>query len=308
MTMELASAPLTATELDELDIYEATIEKGLKTFVDVGQALASIRDRKLYRETHGTFEEYCRERWQLARSTAYQLMDASAVVENVRNCGQIEAPVNESQARPLTQLEPEQQREAWAEAVDTAPGGKVTAKHVQEVVDKVKGKPHVANNSGNNEWYTPPQFIDAAKQVMGDIDLDPASSDLANEIVEADSYYTIHEDGLKHPWFGRVWMNPPYAQPYVAQFCEKLNNEVVKGSVDEAIVLVNNATETGWFQSLFDVYSAICFPVGRIRFLDTDGNPGGAPLQGQALIYIGKNVDDFADAFRAFGEVVYAAR
>ena len=59
-------------------------------------------------ETHKTFEDYCRDRWDMKRSTAYQMIDSYSVVENVRNCGQ-NIPFNESQARPLTKLEPEQQ-------------------------------------------------------------------------------------------------------------------------------------------------------------------------------------------------------
>jgi hypothetical protein len=69
-------------------------------------------------------------------------------------------------------------------------------------------------------------------------------------------------------------------------------------------VLVNNATETGWFQTLANVASAVAFPKGRIRFLDTSGHPGGAPLQGQAVIYCGAHKHDFREAFNRFGMVL----
>ena len=81
---------------------------------------------------------------------------------------------------------------------------------------------HVAQNSGENEWYTPPQFIESARLVMGSIDTDPASNPIANATVKATRFFTKDEDGLKQKWEGNVWMNPPYAQPLVARFAEKL--------------------------------------------------------------------------------------
>ncbi len=118
--------------VDDLSYCESVIERGLETFFEVGSALISIRDKKLYKK-QSTFEAYCRERWGMARSTAYQLIDAVRVVENVRHGGQI-APETERQARPLVGLEPEEQVEIWTEAVRTAPNGKLTAAHVEATV------------------------------------------------------------------------------------------------------------------------------------------------------------------------------
>lgn len=166
---------------------------------------------------------------------------------------------------------------------------------------------HVSNNSGENEWYTPEIYIEAARLVMGGIDLDPATSEFANRTVRAKAYFTAQDDGLVQPWpICRIWMNPPYAQPLMGQFAEKMAQEVERGS--ESVVLVNNATETTWFQRMASVCSAICFPKGRIRFLDQQGNPANSPLQGQAVIYSGPNVDNFDDEFSKFGLVVRNVR
>ncbi len=173
---------------------------------------------------------------------------------------------------------------------------------------EVRGKgAHVANNTGNNEWYTPKEYIDGARYVMGGIDLDPASSARANEIVGATTYYTAADDGLKRPWFGCVWMNPPYARELVDAFAARLVTCLTEGAVDQACVLVNNATDTHWFQSMLGICTAVCFLRGRVRFLDPDGNPTGAPLQGQAILYFGPNQDRFRSVFYPFGAVLVHA-
>jgi len=168
-----------------------------------------------------------------------------------------------------------------------------------------KVKPHVAHNSGNNEWYTPPEYIDAARQAMGSIDTDPASSEIANKTVGANIFFTKETNGLAQKWHGNVWMNPPYAQPLISDFSRAITDKFTDGEISQACVLVNNATETQWFQYMLNEACAVCFTRGRVRFLDVHGNPGGAPLQGQAVLYFGDRVDEFTDAFSRFGSVLY---
>jgi ParB family chromosome partitioning protein len=165
---------------------------------------------------------------------------------------------------------------------------------------------HVANNSGNNEWYTPAHYVEAARAAMGGIDTDPASCEVANKTVQAGQYFDAETDGLKQEWSGSVWINPPYAQPLIADFCSALADKFSSGEIERACVLVNNGTETGWFQKLLSVASAVCFVKTRVRFLDPAGNPSGSPLQGQAIIYVGDNKDAFADAFCGFGKVLFS--
>jgi phage N-6-adenine-methyltransferase len=176
---------------------------------------------------------------------------------------------------------------------------KPTAHQVEQAVEAVKSKPHVANNSGDNEWYTPKEYIEAARQVLGEIDLDPASNPLANDIVQAAKFYTSEDTGLDKDWCGTVWMNPPYESGLIGQFAEKLCDSYASGNVTSAIVLVNNATETRWFQSLAEQASAACFPKGRVKFWHP--RKVAVPLQGQAILYLGPNTDEFARAFSQFG-------
>lgn len=174
-----------------------------------------------------------------------------------------------------------------------------THEQVAEAVEAVKSKPHVANNSGDNEWYTPKEYIEAARQVLGEIDLDPASNPLANDIVQAATFYTSEDTGIDKDWCGTVWMNPPYESGLIGQFAEKLCDSYASGNVTSAIVLVNNATETRWFQSIAEQASAACFPKGRVKFWHP--RKVAVPLQGQAILYLGPNPDEFACAFSQFG-------
>ena len=288
---------LTLPEQGRLESLETIIEGGLRTFVEVGSALSDIRDNRLYRASHGTFEEYCRERWGMQRAHAYRLIDAAQVSVNLSPIGDI--PKTESVARPLVSLPPEQQREAWTEAIQKAESKSrpVTAQDVTDAVYKLR--PHVAYNTGENEWYTPPEYIEAARKVMGEIDLDPASSEIANKTVQAKTYYTKTDNGLDKAWAGTVFCNPPYASDLIKKFAAKFASHITDGSIS-GIILINNATETAWFRELIDCASAVVFTTGRIKFLDPQGNPG-APLQGQAIIYGGDAPQAFIAEFVKFG-------
>ena len=169
--------------------------------------------------------------------------------------------------------------------------------------DIAHATPHVSQNSGNNEWYTPKEYIKAATAVLGEIDLDPASTPEANAVVGAKAFYTVEQQGHLQPWRGRLWLNPPYSQPDIQQFSTKLAESVVAHDVSAAIVLVNNATETEWFRTIADVARGCCFPEGRVKFWSPDRD-SATPLQGQAVLYIGTNFGLFQKHFRSFGTIL----
>ena len=160
MSLDLAEPqPLTADESTDLDRLEVTIERGLRTFNEVGNALVAIRTGRLYRQTFASFEEYCEARWGLMRRHAYRLIDAANVVGNLSAgpTGHI-LPTSERQARPLTSLDPDQQQAAWSVVVDTAPNGKITTAHVAQVVEeKFRPKPVKARPEQPELDLPPPQ-------------------------------------------------------------------------------------------------------------------------------------------------------
>jgi ParB family chromosome partitioning protein len=159
--------------------------------------------------------------------------------------------------------------------------------------------------SGEVEWHTPAQIIEAAREVMGGrIDLDPASCETANETVEAARIYTIQDDGLAQPWHGRVFLNPPYADKLIGPFVTKLLAEIRSGNVPEAVLLTHARTDTAWFHEAASAAAAICFTRGRVRFQRPDGT-GDAPPIGSAFFYFGPNPDRFAAIFGSIGLVFF---
>lgn len=159
---------------------------------------------------------------------------------------------------------------------------------------------HVGNNSGNSEWYTPQEYVDAVRDAMGGIDTDPCSCKAANGVVKAETFYDEADNGLSREWLGRVFVNPPYGDGTVTQFAAKLLEELAAGRATQAVFLVNNCTETKWFQSLISKASAVCFPCGRISFWSLD-QKSKSPLQGQAVMYFGSDAKRFKRAFSGIG-------
>ena len=153
----------------------------------------------------------------------------------------------------------------------------------------------------SNEHYTPAKYIEAARHVLGEIDLDPASCDRAQQVVKAKEYFTAQRSGLDLPWWGRVWMNPPYGG-LAPRFVEKLMHEIAAERVSAAIVLVNShCTDTRWFQPLWN--GVLCFTDHRINFYGDDDTRSGS-THGSVFVYFGDKRECFAETFSQFGAVV----
>jgi hypothetical protein len=183
MTDLVTDAPLSAPERDALADFEGIIDRDRRTFVEVGNALAAIRQDKLYRERHQTFEAYCQERWDLGRSHACRLIDAASVVARLSPIGDVaEAvilPATESQARPLTTVELEDVGDVWAEVVEraevTEDGPVITARHVQTVVDnwKAADEPYVPEGDAKTDDGEDAPDDGPVAHRMRNIDVDP---------------------------------------------------------------------------------------------------------------------------------------
>jgi len=133
-----ADGIITLDESRDLTHLENIIERGLDTFVEVGKALAEIRDRRLYRIEHKTFEAYCRDKWNMGRAYAHRLMVAAETVEMLPMG---DKPQSERQTRPLTKLPKEKRAEAWQKAVEASPTGQPTPKEVEAAVQSAEVTP-----------------------------------------------------------------------------------------------------------------------------------------------------------------------
>jgi len=378
---------LTIVEHQDLERHEAIIERGLQTFTEVGNALLAIRDERLYRKDYSTFEEYCRQKWGMSRIHAHRLIESATVAQNLLPMGNIAPPSNERQSRPLASLAPEQQREVWALAVETAPVDeegqpRITAAHVQKVADAIAPRPATASqpvemitsdddndddedgeacynckhalsvyrgegdyfcctysmivyaqgcdwcerwesetvskgasqpvevtifSHKSEEYYTPPEYIEAAREVMGAIDLDPASCETAQEWVQATQFYTKEDNGLQQEWKGSIWLNPPYSKTNgksnQAVWSQKLIGEYQSGRVCEAILLVKAALGYKWFEDFWCDWP-VCFARERLSFIRANGSSDGQSKQGTAFFYFGDNTERFREVFSQFGRVI----
>jgi len=157
------------------------------------------------------------------------------------------------------------------------------------------------------EYYTPPLVLDAARAVLGMIDLDPASCEAAQVNVMATTYYTKAQDGLSQPWYGKIWLNPPYSKTdghsNQETWSRRLIEQYAVGNVAEAILLVKAALGYIWFERLWYKWPT-CFVRTRLSFIHEDGKTDGPAKQGSALLYFGPNIDRFVEVFRELGRVI----
>ncbi|WP_414572330.1 hypothetical protein [Nostoc sp. CCY 9925] len=143
---------LTSEEQSDRLLLERRVERA---FFEAGKALAELRDRRLYRSTHKTFEEYCRDRFGYTRIAASYKIAAAAVMDNLLTNGLQNSdttqddlqvfPTNERQVRPLVALEPQVQREAWQKALEEAGGKLPSGRIVKDVVQRIMERSKAPN-------------------------------------------------------------------------------------------------------------------------------------------------------------------
>ena len=171
--------------------------------------------------------------------------------------------------------------------------------------DNSKNSQVALHSSDSHEWYTPKKYIEAVRSVLGNIDIDPASNEIANQTVQATTFYSVSDDGLSKNWQGSVFLNPPYGKTNGKSnqgvWVKKLIDQYEAGICKQAIVLVNASTHTRWFSKLWKY--PICFTNHKIRFYSYN-HTINQPTHGNAFIYFGSHVPVFKECFTKFGKVI----
>ena len=194
------------------------------------------------------------------------------------------------------------------------------------------------HSSNSSEHYTPPDIVEACRWLMGSIDLDPATSWLANQTIKADTFYEVN--GLVESWGGNVFLNPPggdtakvapslkgMSRSYPCIWWSRLVSEWLAGNVKQACFMIFQLNLLQSVQKMEDCPQTFFnFPMvffrERIRFYypeDTmEGLPvegtkvleGASPPGGSALVYLPpKGIrevvwwENFREAFKLFGAV-----
>ncbi len=160
----------------------------------------------------------------------------------------------------------------------------------------------------SDSWFTPSVYIESARKVLHSIDFDPFSSKSANNTVNASLFYTIDDNAFEKEWpsVESIWCNPPYSKGLCAKSIEKISTEFSK-SFTNGIVLVNNATETKWFNNLLEISSLLCITNHRISFYNTDNKQVSGNTRGQCFFLLSRDKEvqkEFIIEFEKYGNIL----
>lgn len=165
----------------------------------------------------------------------------------------------------------------------------------------------VQHSSETVLWYTPKWLSDIAREVMGGIDLDPASDFTGNAKIEASSFYS--DGGLERDWFGRVFLNPPGGRvgnrSAAAAWWDKLVREWLCGNVEQAIFIgfSLNILQTSQMVDNSVLQFPMCIPRKRIPYDRSDG-ASESPPHPSCIVFIPGQTDRFCEMFRTIGGIL----
>ncbi len=193
--------------------------------------------------------------------------------------------------------------------IDAAKEDILAGKRPPEITAVTSGSKH-----DGDMFSTPAVYVEAARQVLGSIEFDPATNESAQQrVVKAERYFTAATNGLAQPWVAEtMWHNPPYSRGLINQFVDKHVEAIAAAAagqpgVKSAIALVNTDNSTEWYQRMLESCTALCLPKGRIAF-ELDGKPAVGNEHPQTFFYNGCKLPLFSKVFSEFGTVCLVHR
>jgi hypothetical protein len=176
------------SEPEQITYYacEEVIANGWNNFLQVGLALAQIRDQELYRTEYDSFEAYCRIKWQYGKRYANYLISAAQVFTCLGTFSSQIKPQHETQVRVLVGLPAEQVKAAWVRAVEQAGGRKVTAAMVKAAIAELDpSAPRVSKAASRPSLTQTRQLVDAANGELLVLTSQNANHNLLSQKLEA---------------------------------------------------------------------------------------------------------------------------
>jgi len=173
----------------------------------------------------------------------------------------------------------------------------------------MKQSMQVLTSSNTAEWYTPPDMVGLVREVIGEIELDPAGNEFANTWINAERMFTPPDNGLEHKWVARsLYMNSPYGKYGSKSSQEIWMNHLISqlGTIGECIALTKATPGYFWWDDLFNGKwpGPLCITSGRISFVGEDGEIHGKSKAASSLWYYGKNARRFEEVFSSIGRVL----
>lgn len=173
----------------------------------------------------------------------------------------------------------------------------------------------VQHSSASVEHYTPSDIVERARLCLGEIDLDPASCEEANQIVKANSFLGKEDDGFSRNWHGRVFLNPPGGRMIGNKSSQKewywkLAREYLMGRVESGVFVAFSVEllQTTQVNVPTDLIPParlpFCIPKRRVAYVTPGGKTGKSPPHSSAILFIGSQKEQFKACFESLGEVV----
>ena len=161
-------------------------------------------------------------------------------------------------------------------------------------------------SSKSNEHYTPIEIVELAREMLGSIELDPASCLEANKTIKAKFFFSKKEDGLLCSWSAKtIWCNPPYgrikAKSSQAIWLDKMIEEYKNNKFESGLLLINASTGNKWFKKVWDY--PVCLLYRRIQFI-SDGVIKKQTTHSNAIVYFGKDIEQFKKSFSKIGKII----